>query len=318
MRALVALGLAAACGMAFADERTAALARFAAHDDAAVPALAALVHQHPDDVELLTLLGRAELRSGATADAVEHLRAAAQKAPQDAARRIKLSEALAKRIDEVSMFSKLALAREVRTVLEQAVQLAPRSLEAHESLMQYELQAPSIAGGDRDKAEAELAVVRTLDAGHGYAAQALFLVADKKDAEAIAAYRKAIELAPDDADARFDLGQLLQTLERYDEAFDVFEALAAHAPQETRALYQVGKTAVLGKRRLERGAAALKAYLAAGPTADDDPKPAKALWRLGMVYELMQRPEDARTQYVAALKIEPGFKDAQDSLEHLH
>jgi tetratricopeptide (TPR) repeat protein len=317
--ALLALALSIA---AADDERAIALASFAAHDDAhAVAQLSALVAKSPADAPLLGALGRTELRLGRNEDAVTHLRAAVASAPNDVFWKLRLGDALGARINDVGMFGKLSLAREIHGLLDDAVKLDPKSIPAHEGLLIFYLAAPGIAGGSRDEARRQAELVRALNPGRGFACDAALLVDEKKSDAAIAAYQRAIEANPADADARFDLGLYFQQLQRYDEAVDQWEAQLRHDPKQPRALYQIGKTAVLAKRRLERGAAALQAYpqayLLAGPEEDTDPRPAAAHWRLGNLYELQNKRDDARAEYQAALALQPDFKEARASLDQL-
>src|ERR1019366_5112550 len=120
-------------------------------------------------------------------------------------------------------------------------------------------QAPGIAGGGSDKAAAEAAVIKKLDAARGRQAFAALYVADKKYDLAFAEFDEALKLSPDDY----------------------------------AALYQLGRLAAVSGQFLDRGLASLRRCLELTPPPNT-PGHAAAQWRIGNLLEKKSDPAGAR------------------------
>ena len=317
--ALALLACGAPLSDAWADQRGDAIKAFESRQDREAAAqFEALAKAAPDDAELQHYLGRARLRIGQVGPGVAALERAVELAPANGAYRLSLSGGLGQQINTVGMFKKMSLAGKVREQMEKAVELAPQSVAAREALMQYYAQAPGIAGGDMKLAKQQVEIVMPLDAPAGLRMQAVLAGFEKKkEAEVIAAWEKAI--ANDDAEhrARFGYQLYLQSLKRWDAAFAQLDALAKLRPGAPGVKYQLGRAAALSGQRIAEGEAALKSYLETGPKADSDPGRDAAHWRLGMVYEKAGKKDEARAQYQASLKENPGFTQAREALDDL-
>ncbi len=316
--AALALALLA-CGVARADGRSDAIRAFEQRQDrAALAQFEALAKAAPDDAELQNYLGRARLRAGQVDAAVTALERAVELAPGNSVFHLNASGALGQQIQQAGMFKKMSLAGRVREHMERAVELAPESVPAREALMQFYAQAPGIAGGDMKLARKQVEVVMPVNAPVGLRMQASLARHEKKpDAEVDAAWAKAV--AADDAEGsnHFAYATYLTARERWDDAFAQLDALAKLKPGAPGVKYQLGRAAALSGKRLAEGEGALKSYLETGPKADSDPGRDAAHWRLGMVLEKAGRRDEARAQYEASLKENPGFKQAREALDAL-
>ena len=71
-------------------------------------------------------------------------------------------------------------------------------------------------------------------------------------------------------------------------------------------------------QRLDDGLAAFRRCLELpSPHSKDAPSVANLHWRLGLVWEKKNQPEQARAEYLAALKEQPDFRQARQALEKL-
>jgi tetratricopeptide (TPR) repeat protein len=322
-RAAVAALALLACGAAFtearADARGDAVRAFEQRQDrAALERFEALASAAPDDAELQNYLGRARLRAGQVNEGVAALERAVKLAPDNSTYHLNLSGGLGQQVELVGVFKKMGIAGRVKDHIERAVALAPDSVRAREALMQFYAQAPGIAGGSMDKAREQVAHVMRTNTSVGLRMQASLARIEKKpDAEITAAWEQAV--AADDAEgtARFAYATYLTSRERWDEAFVQLEALAKLRPGAPAVKYQLGRAAALSGKRLAEGEAALKSYLETGPQAEGDLGRDAAHWRLGMVLEKAGRRDEARAQYQASLKENPGFKQAREALDKL-
>ncbi len=156
-----------------------------------------------------------------------------------------------------------------------------------------------------------------------------------------AAYERAVELAPDDVDARYSLftffrqapgiagGSLdkarAEALEiqkrdglrgalalveldvgekRFEEAFAALDSIRRSHPESSVANYQFGRAAAMSGKRLEEGAATLRQYLATTPDETQPPLWA-ARWRLGQILVKQGDIPGARTEFAAGLQMNP-------------
>ena len=260
--------------------------------------------------------GQALFRAGDLDGAEEALEQAVEDAPDDAEAHHLLGATYGRQAQAGSMFTKMRLVSKIKDEFERAVALAPESLDYRESLLQFYAAAPAAVGGGVDKAKVQAAEIAKRDPVRGDLAFATVARVEGKPEEAMARLQSAYAKRPDDARLGVQLGILLQEQKRYDEAFALFQRIVARDPEALGAWYQLGRTAVLAKTRLADGEAALRKYLAGTPGPQDPPL-AAAHWRLGMLYELMDKVAEARREYEAALALDPGHAESKAALKKL-
>lgn len=131
------------------------------------------------------------------------------------------------------------------------------------------------------------------------------------------AYAQAAEIGKlEAARGRLALASLYVADRRNADAFAVYQSVLKDQPDDYAALFQIGRLAAVTGERLELGAAALRKCLAATPPSDSPPH-AAAHWRLGNIQEKQGDKTAARASYEASLKLDPNFRPAQDSLKAL-
>ncbi|MFQ6046809.1 MAG: tetratricopeptide repeat protein [Gemmatimonadales bacterium] len=111
-------------------------------------------------------------------------------------------------------------------------------------------------------------------------------------------------------------GALDSSMERSLALYRMFRDVIAEEPDNLPAHYQVGKFGVLTGTDMEVAERSLLFYLE-NERPPDAPSHASAHWRLGMLYERMDRRDDARQQYLKALELEPDHAQAKAALEKL-
>lgn len=112
------------------------------------------------------------------------------------------------------------------------------------------------------------------------------------------------------------LGMINQSNRSWNNAVKKFEAVLAVEANHCRALYQLGRTAAISGKFLEKGKTALSQYLKLEPIPGI-PYSA-ALWRLGMIEEHREDLSAAKRCYERALEIDPRFEPALNSLRLLN
>ena len=242
----------------------------------------ALVVASPTEPEAYLLVGSVGIAKGDADAAVAAYEKATELAPKDGDYQRQLGDAYGFAAQKAGMFSKMSWAKKCRIAYERAVELEPANLDARSSLMSFYQQAPGMMGGGVDKAYAQAAEIRKLDATRGQIAYAMLYSGEKKYAEASAA-----------------LEEVLKT-----------------SPHDYAALYQMGKLAAVSGEKLDDGIAALRQCLAM-PAPTGAPGHDAAQWRLGNIWEKKGDKRAARAAYEAALAINPNFQQAVDSLKKL-
>jgi tetratricopeptide (TPR) repeat protein len=216
-----------------------------------------------------------------------------------------------------SQLKALFRAKRAKNEFEKAVELDSTNLEARRDLMQYYVVAPGIAGGDKKKAQKQAEIMQGLDSCYGAYAWGLFWQAEEDFDKAETYLRKAVELdTSSDYFATYRFGSLLQRQERYHEAAEVFEKLYNQHPDQTGALYQIGRMYVFAEDSLDKAERCFKQYLKIEPKRGH-PDWAAAHWRLGMVYDLQGKTDLAIAETEKALELDPKNKDYQKTLKEL-
>ena len=318
------LTLAAAAGAAVADTAGAqapslqsATRSFERRDYASARTqFDAIAAAEPTNAAAAYYLGRVAIVDGNANAAVRWLERAVKLEPSVAEHHRWLGRAYSRQVQRAGRFKQLGLAKKIRHSFETAVRLAPDAVEARRDLMQFHLVAPGIAGGDTDEAKRQARAIGERNPMLGRVAAGWVAEASKNDGAAAREFEAAIAQFPDSAAPYMALGMLHQRLERWNEAFAVYERLVARRPAEAAVHYQLGRTAAQSGTNLERGEAALRLYLTKQPGEGDAPL-ASAHYRLGVILERQGRVEQAKEQYAAALRLDPGQPDAKDALKRL-
>jgi len=245
-------------------------------------AFEALANKEPENAAIQFYLGRLALQRDDHQKAVAHLEKAVALSPDESRYHHRLGDAYGRSAQKAGLFSKMGLAGKCRAEYEKAVELDPKSLDARFALLGFYQQAPAIAGGGLDKAYAQAEEIRKLDASRGRLAVAGLYVVEKK----------------------------------YDLAFAEFETALKQNPDDYAALFQTGRLAAITGEKTDRGLATLRQCLVQTPP-EGQPSHAAAHWRIGNILEKKGDKSGARAAYEAAIKIEPQFAPAIDSLKKL-
>jgi tetratricopeptide (TPR) repeat protein len=261
-------------------------------------------------------VGWIRLQQGDTDSAIESLLEATEADAHSALFERRLGDAYVQKIDKVGMLKKMGYAKKARASYEKAVELAPGDIDARQSLAEYFLNAPAIAGGSRAKAEEQVAEMKQLDLGKGHQLMGRVYISEEEWDQAVLELQAAIEAGENDSDSHYLMGFSLQQAEKYREALAAFERAIEVDPNSLDSYYQIGRTAIFSKSHLDRAVECLTFYLEQPPRWDS-PGPEHAHWRLGMVYELQGQDEFAATEYRKALKLDPEHKEAKKALAGL-
>ncbi|MDI1250157.1 MAG: hypothetical protein PSV13_14940 [Lacunisphaera sp.] len=249
---------------------------------AAESAAKALVAANPTEAAAHALLASVCVAKSDPDAAVTAGEKAVALAPTSSEYQLQLGDTYGFAAQKAGMFGKIGWAKKSRLAYEKAVEFDPANVAARDSLMSFYQMAPGVMGGGADKAYAQAAEIKKLDANGGRVAYAKLYIGEKKYAEAFAELDEVLRVAPDCYPAVFQFGRL---------------------------------TALSGQR-VDAGMEALKKCLTLAPTPGA-PGHDAAHWRMGNLWEKKGDKVAARAAYTAALALNPGFPQAIDSLKKL-
>jgi tetratricopeptide (TPR) repeat protein len=132
------------------------------------------------------------------------------------------------------------------------------------------------------------------------------------------AHRQADEIARlDPGSGRVARATLALAEERFEAAFAQFEDVLRKSPDDFLALYQIGRCAALSGLHLERGRAALQRCLELRPPeGDGQPTHAAVHYRLGNLHEKRGERDVAEVHYARARELHPDFRADKIALKN--
>jgi tetratricopeptide (TPR) repeat protein len=210
-----------------------------------------------------------------------------------------------------------SLAKKTKKEFQEAVRLDPSNVTARRDLEEYDLQAPWIAGGNKDEAREQVEAIAKLDAVEGHLARAVEYLESKKVELAENEYREALKAKPTQMDVYFEVGEFFARQNKAADLEMTIQAAAQISPNDPRLTYFRGVLGVLSGTEQKRAEEYLKAYLASTPDRSDWPSHAAAREWLGRLYEAEGKRTEAAEQYRASLQLEPDRKGTRARLEQL-
>ena len=282
----------------------------------AIPLLRTLTGADPTSAPAAFLLGRAYLETD-DMDAAEEWFSRAVQLEENSLHRMWLGRAYGLEAQQASILRKGRLAARMRENTIRAIELDPDNVDAHEDLMEFYLQAPRIAGGDKGKARQQADEILRLDGYRGHLAWGRVHEDAGNDAALVEWYQAAVRLNPGDRAPYTSLAYAQQRLGDYVGARDTFFALQRQDPSDLGVAYQLGRNAALSGQSLEEGERSLRRYLDAESHAEGSPSPAAAHWRLALVLEHQGRVDEAIEELERSRALAPDLEQAEEDLRRL-
>jgi len=250
---------------------------------------------------------------------VEHGKAVAKALPDDSMAQLEYALALRHKLSNVSKVKALFMVGDYKDALNRALELDPNNVEAREEQIGYLTNAPAVGGGDKERARELVGELEALDWRRGMTMRAQLEDAEGNEVEVERIFNEVVERHPDDHSARLRLGFFHQDQKQWRQADEQFAVVAANGNELQRlsALYQQGRTRVLGEFGATEAVELLERYV--GTVDDSLPVPSRshARWRQGMAYEQLGRPAEARKAYQDAVRLDGDNKDAKSALRAL-
>lgn len=225
------------------------------------------------DGKSLELRGKALFMKGDFKRAGEVFEQAVRAEPGNSGFQLWLGRAYGRRAESSSVFTAPGHASKARQCFEKAVQLNPKNQDALNDLFEFYLQAPGFLGGGIDKASALIERIAALDPAERHFAQARLAEEKKEWQTAEAQWRRAAELAPQQAGRLLDLGKFLARRGKVQESEMAFQRAEKVNPNNPKLWIERAEAYVNAGRNLPEARKLLEKYLAANNlTPDDRPK----------------------------------------------
>lgn len=272
-----------------------------------------ILQKDPRNTEAVADMAKLCLARGQNKMGVRWAQKAVAFAPNDAAYELLLGDAYGHYVNDVGIFSKFSIARKIRGAYQKAVQLNPGNFKARYRLATYYLEAPGIAGGSTAKADEQIQILDKNDPIEADWLRAKAAMQHKDNKKAWAYLRSAAKLDKT-AESEVRLGGFLERQKRYARALTVFEDSVRKDPTYSESYYRIGLSALLGKIHIQEGIRAMQKYLTMPHDWESGSPYTWAHYRLGMLYGVASEKTNEKVQYEAALKLDPGFKQAREAL----
>lgn len=341
-----------------ADPSTATLIE-TGHYKRAQPIIAARLKTNPNDAQTWYEMSKVSAAFQRWDDAIQQAEKAVALDPtkKNAEFQAALADAVVSKLgsSQAGMFAKMSLARRFRKEAELALQLDPNNLDATSDLLEYYLEAPGIAGGDKQKAIDIADRMLRANPVRGYLLKLEISTHEKKPASELEGLvqqainadpklyyartqaanfyisqggpalahaeeqaRQAIHLDPTRIPGYTALATVYAQQGKWKELDATLADAQREVPDNLTPNYQAAKAILLSSQNqdLPRAERYLRTYLSQPPEGNE-PTLAAAHWRLGQVLEKQGRKDQAKQELQQAITLEPDFEAAKKDLKRL-
>lgn len=284
--------------------------------DEAIKLLSSQVNANPQNAEAYGQLCRAYYFLEDYDNAISNCERAVQLAPRESKYHLWLGRALGDKADHSGPFAALGIAKKVGPQFEQAVQLSPNDVQARTDLAEFYGSAPSMVGGNDDKARQLAVDTVKLDPVAAANMRAQFALSQKDYATAEREAQAAIDLSKGSARSILELARIYGKQKHWKEMETAIQQAMAASKKRPEDMFFAGELLVGNGRNLSGAVDILRSYLA-GPTEEQSPA-FRAYYLIGKAYEKMGDKNAAAKAYRSALELASNYRRAQEGLRHVN
>jgi tetratricopeptide (TPR) repeat protein len=282
--------------------------------DDAIQTLQQQLDRSPTDAESYNLLCRAYFMLDEWDRGIAACEHAKNLDPQNSLYFLWLGRIYGEKADRAGFLSAAGLAKKVRTNLERAVALNPKSWDARTDLAEFYLEAPGIVGGGKDKAREQAEALMPLNPAMAHWVLGRIAEKNKDAATAEREYRASIEASHSAIRAWVDLAIFLRHQRRFDEMEQALRNLESSPVDRADSLMDGASMLLRTGRDYPLAVRLVRRYLSApieeGPAF-------KAHDLLGQLLEKQGDLQGAADQYRAALALAHTYARAQEDLRRV-
>lgn len=216
-----------------------------------------------------------------------------------------------------NIFSASRYGRLARDHYIEAVEIAPKNTSYRLALIDFYLDAPTIAGGDVEEAKMHAEALFDQDKLLGFKALAKCYAELDEHKNVLSTYQRALDAFPNDAELYYLRGHYYLSIKDYDSAVTNFlssKNLPATNSQQAaiqfHALYYIGRTSSISGQKLAQGIAAYKEYLSQYQPIAGQPLPDTnwVTYRMALLLEKNSQSIKAKALYHSLLA-DPDLND---------
>jgi tetratricopeptide (TPR) repeat protein len=280
-----------------------------------VELLQQLTNASPAEPDARLWLGKAYLKIREWDKAVHEIEKAVQLRPANARYYLWLGRACGAKAAHSFFAKAYGWARRVAKEFETARSLAPRDLDIRFDLLEFYLEAPSLVGGGKSKAEEEAKEIAKLNPSKGYTARAIIFQKTKKWDLAKNEFMQATVDYPD-ADSYRDLAEYLFDQKDYEGALIYAKKSLKLNSESKGARLLAAASSIRLHSDIEYASRTLQ-ELAEGTLDDDDPAFEEVHYWRGEYYLEKSDKENARKAFQTALLYDPDYDEAKKGISKL-
>lgn len=194
--------------------------------------------------------------------------------PQNSDDHMWFGRVLGRQASHASFLSAYGIAKHSLSEMQTAVKLNPQNGPALSDLGDYYAQAPGIAGGGTDKAQAIASQIDKVDAARAAQLRGDIAMAQKDYTTAENEYRQAVVVAKEPADYWSVLADFYRERQRWTDLDSAIQGCIAAASKDKKssfALYDGAGVLIAAKRNPSLAAQMLENYLASSSMTEDAP-----------------------------------------------
>jgi tetratricopeptide (TPR) repeat protein len=282
--------------------------------DEAIATLQTRIDHSATDAESYNLLCRAYFMLEEWDRGISACERARNLNPQSGLYYLWLGRIYGEKADRAGFFSAAGLAKKVRLAFERAVELNPQNWEARADLAEFYVGAPGIAGGGREKAQAQANVIAPIKPAIAHWIAARIAAKDHDSAAAEREYRAAIAADPSVGRSWVDLAGLLRYNKRLDDMEEVLRNLESTPVEQREALMDGASILLRTGRDFPLAVRLLQRYLSS--PVEEGPA-FKAHDLLGHLLEKQGNRDAAAREYRAALALAHNYAHAREDLKRM-
>ncbi len=281
--------------------------------DKAIVLLSALPVSGDGAAEAQNLLCRVRFILQQWSQAAANCQQAVNLDPQNSDDHMWLGRVLGRQASHASFVSAFGIAKHSLSEMQTAVKLNPENGPALSDLGDYYAQAPGIAGGGTEKAQAIALQLDRVDSARAQQLRGDIAMVEKDYTTAENEYRQAVAVAKQPADYWSVLANFYRSRQRWtdlDSAIQGCIAAAAKDKNSSFALYDGAGVLIAAKRNPSLAAQMLENYLSSSSTTEDAP----AFIAHILLSRLKQQLGDAagaKTELAIAAQLAKEFNPAQ-------
>ncbi len=258
---ILALGMfSVSIATAGADETAPSLIANGRVDDA-IAALHGQISTSPNDPLAHNLLCRAFFSLGQWDSGISECEKAVALAPDNGLFHLWLGRIYGEKADKSNFMTAASLAKKVRNQFEAAVQLSPKSIDAHSDLAEFYLEAPGIVGGGRDKAEQQANTLAGLDPAKAHWVKARIAEKHGDIATSEREYREAINVSHGSASSWLNLGLFYKHRSQFEQMEQALLHVRPAPLDRPDALVDAAEILIRAQRNIPEAVQLLRAYL---------------------------------------------------------